>query len=176
MNGDGTCTPHRHHAARGTRPRGNSGGWQQWSVNLDAYAGKQVEVSIAYASDWGTQDLGVFVDDIDVSTGEGSTSFETGLDGWPVTGPPAGSAANANNWIRTDAAGFPVGAAITTPRLDHDGLRVRGHLDAGGAQRGHGPSDGAPVAVGPKERVLVARLWLSRAARTASRGRTRTRR
>ena len=43
--------------------------------------------------------LGVFVDDIVVSTGEGSTSFETGLDGWAVAGPPLGSAANANKWV-----------------------------------------------------------------------------
>ena len=34
----------------------------------------------------------------------GQTSFEAGLDGWMVTGPPPGSAANANNWVRTDAA------------------------------------------------------------------------
>ena len=30
---------------------GNSAGWQQWSVNLSAYAGTTVELSIAYASD-----------------------------------------------------------------------------------------------------------------------------
>ena len=94
---------------------GNSGGWQQWSVDLTAYAGSQVEVSIAYASDWAVQGLGVFVDDIVVSTGEGSTSFEAGLDGWVVSGAPAGSGANANDWIVTDASGFPVGAVISTP-------------------------------------------------------------
>ena len=44
-----------------------------------------------------------------------STSFETGLDGWAITGPPPGSAPNANNFIRTDASGFPVGNAIATP-------------------------------------------------------------
>ena len=71
-------------------------------------------MSIAYASDWGTQGLGVFVDDI-VLTGGGSTSFEAGLDGWMITGPPPGSAANANNWEITDASGFPVGNSISTP-------------------------------------------------------------
>ena len=45
-----------------------------------------------------------------------STSFETGLDGWAITGPPTGSAPNANNFVRTDASGFPVGAAISTPQ------------------------------------------------------------
>ena len=60
------------------------------------------------------QNLGVFLDDVTLPDGT-STSFETGLDGWTVSGPPAGSGPNANNWIRTDAAGFPVGASISTP-------------------------------------------------------------
>ena len=105
---------------------GNSGGWQQWTVDLGAYAGQKVEVSISYASDWGTQKLGAFVDDIAVSTGEGSTSFEAGQDRWAVAGPPSGSAANANDWTRTDAAGFPVGAAITTPRTIIMGFGLEG--------------------------------------------------
>jgi hypothetical protein len=40
----------------------------------------------AYASDWSFQGLGVFVDDIEGSTGEGTTSFETGMDGWTTPG------------------------------------------------------------------------------------------
>jgi hypothetical protein len=124
LTGD-TCT------ATGTSGTWNAAsksasGWQQWSVNLGAYAGQSVEVSITYASDWGTQGLGVFVDDIVVSTGEGSTSFETGMDGWLATDAPPGSAANANTWIRTDAAGFPVGAAITTPRTIIMGFGLEG--------------------------------------------------
>jgi Zinc carboxypeptidase len=93
---------------------GNSGGWQEWSIDLSAYAGGNVEISISYASDWATQGLGVFLDDITLPDGT-STSFETGLDGWAITGPPEGSAPNANNFIQTDAAGFPVGNAISTP-------------------------------------------------------------
>jgi hypothetical protein len=31
---------------------GNSGGWQEWKVDLGAFAGQQVEISISYASDW----------------------------------------------------------------------------------------------------------------------------
>ena len=31
---------------------GNSGGFQDWKIDLSAYDGKQVEVSITYASDW----------------------------------------------------------------------------------------------------------------------------
>jgi Zinc carboxypeptidase len=93
---------------------GGSSGWQEWQVDLSAWSGRTVEVSIAYASDWGTQGLGTFVDDVTLPDGS-STSFETDLGGWTVSGAPAGSAANANDWIRTDANGFPVGAAISTP-------------------------------------------------------------
>jgi hypothetical protein len=124
-NGSDACT------ATGTTgswnaASGNSGGWQQWSVDLSAYAGGQVEVAIAYVSDWAIQGLGVFVDDVVVSTGEGSTSFETGLDGWTVSGAPAGSAGNANDWIRTDESGFPVGSSITTPSTVLMGFGIEG--------------------------------------------------
>jgi hypothetical protein len=71
-------------------------------------------VSIAYASDWAVQNLGAFVDDVTLPDGT-TTSFETGLEGWQVTGPPESSGPNANDWIVTDATGFPVGATISTP-------------------------------------------------------------
>jgi hypothetical protein len=94
---------------------GNSQGWQQWTIDLSAYAGSTVEISIAYISDWATQNLGVFIDDITLPDGT-STSFEGGdTGGWVIAGPPEGSGANANNWTITDASGFPVGASITTP-------------------------------------------------------------
>ena len=73
-------------------------------------------MSIAYISDWATQGLGVFVDDIEVSTGVGSTSFENGdTGGWEITGPPDGSAPNPNNFIMTTAGGFPEAAVVATP-------------------------------------------------------------
>ncbi|HET8951703.1 MAG TPA: M14 family zinc carboxypeptidase [Solirubrobacteraceae bacterium] len=94
---------------------GSSNGWQQWRINLGAYAGKTVEISVAYISDWGTQNLGVFLDEF--AWPGGSTSFEgTDTGGWTVTGPPEGSGPNSNNFEITDAGGFPVGAAITTPK------------------------------------------------------------
>lgn len=106
---------------------GNSGGWQQWTVDLSAYAGGSVEVSIAYISDWATQGLGVFVDDIEVSTGEGSTSFEGGDDGgWEVTGAPPGSAPNPNDFIFTTAAGFPEAAVVATPHSLLSGFGFEG--------------------------------------------------
>jgi Zinc carboxypeptidase len=93
---------------------GNSAGWQEWSINLSAYAGGTVEISIAYASDWATQGIGVFLDDITLPDGT-TTSFEEDLGGWTIAGPPEGTASNANNFTRTDASGFPVGNAIATP-------------------------------------------------------------
>jgi peptidase M1-like protein/immune inhibitor InhA-like protein len=101
-----TCTP------AGTTGKwyaatGRSDGYQDWTIDLSAYAGTQVEVSIAYASDYAVQGAGVAVDDVVVSTGAGTTSFEADsdpLDGWQVTGPPAGSPGNENNWAVATAA------------------------------------------------------------------------
>lgn len=45
------------------RMTGSSGGWQQVAFDLSAYAGEQVEVSVAYVTDPGTGGVGVFVDD-----------------------------------------------------------------------------------------------------------------
>jgi Zinc carboxypeptidase len=92
---------------------GNSAGWQQWRIDLDAYAGQTLEISIAYVSDWAVQNLGVFLDDVTLPDGT-STSFEADLGGW-TPGQPDTSGTNANNWVRTDASGFPVGATISTP-------------------------------------------------------------
>jgi hypothetical protein len=92
---------------------GSSGGWQQWEIDLGAYQGQSVEISISYASDWATQGLGVFIDDVTLPGGE-TTSFETDLGGWEVTGPPEGSAPNFNNFARITGAGFPEGAAVAT--------------------------------------------------------------
>jgi hypothetical protein len=111
LDADGTCSPTgttgEWHAATGS-----SSGWQNWSVDLSAYAGQQVEVFITYVSDWSIQGLGVFVDDVTDPTG--TTSFETDLGGWTVSGPAPGSAPNFNDWIRTTAAGFPEGAVMAT--------------------------------------------------------------
>ncbi|MBG6103483.1 hypothetical protein IW249_003897 [Micromonospora vinacea] len=87
---------------------GSSGGGKEFVVDLSGYAGKQVEVSITYASDWSTQGLGVFLDDARVLV-DGSTVAETSfgsadLGGWTVAGPPPGSAGNANDWSRGQQA------------------------------------------------------------------------
>ncbi len=125
LNADATCSP-TGTTGSWNAASGNSAGWQQWDVDLSAYAGKQVEVSIAYASDWATQGLGVFVDDIAVSTGEGSTSFETDAGGWEVTGPPPGSAPNANNFTRLAAGSFPEAAVVDTADTIYMGFGLEG--------------------------------------------------
>jgi hypothetical protein len=113
---------------------GSSGGWQQWHVDLaghdDRFLGQQIEVSITYVSDWAFQGLGVFVDDIEVSTDEGSTDFESDDGGWAPQPAPAGSAPNFNTWIVTDATGFPEGAIIATPDTIYMGFGFEGITDA----------------------------------------------
>jgi Zinc carboxypeptidase/Immune inhibitor A peptidase M6 len=111
---------------------GRSDGWEPWTVDLSAYAGKHVEISISYASDWGTQGVGAFVDDIQVSNGDGTTSFEDDadpMDGWTVSGPPPGSANNPNDWIRTGSVGFQEGAVSATPDTLYFGFGFEGISD-----------------------------------------------
>jgi hypothetical protein len=105
---------------------GRSSGWEEWRIDLTPYAGKQIEVSISYASDWAVQGLGAFVDLVSVPGGDGSTSFETGLDGWTVAGPPPGSAANANDWTRTESVGFEEGAVVATEDTLYFGFGLEG--------------------------------------------------
>jgi hypothetical protein len=119
-----TCTPTGTTGAWNATS-GDSGGWQQWHVDLSAYKGQSVEVSIAYVSDWGTQGLGVFLDDITLPDGT-FTDFESDLGGWTVTGPPPGSGPNSNNFERITAAGFPEGATITTSNAILAGFGLEG--------------------------------------------------
>ena len=84
---------------------GKSDGWESWKVQLPPGS---IEVSIAYVSDCCVQGRGVGIDDIVVSTGEGSTSFEDDgdtLDGWTTPEAPEGSQPNPNTWI--PAANIP---------------------------------------------------------------------
>ncbi len=133
----GTCSPTgtsgEWHAANGS-----SSGWQQLSFDLSAYAGSQVEISISSVSDWGFQQFpGVFVDDIEVSTGDGSTSFEEDgdpMDGWTVSGAPQDpegiEGANRNDWVRRAGLGIKEGAAIATPGTLYMGFGLEGISDA----------------------------------------------
>lgn len=107
---------------------GNSNGWQDWSIDLSAYAGQQVEVSIAYVSDWATQGLGTWVDDAAVTV-DGAvvndTSFEADTGAWTVPGSPEGSAENPNDWTRAQSS-IEVGAGVTTADTVYVGFGAEG--------------------------------------------------
>jgi zinc carboxypeptidase len=122
---DPTCTP-TGTTGEWNAASGSSGGWQQWSIDLADYAGGQVEISLTYASDWSTQGLGVFLDDIAVSTGQGSTDFEADMGGWEVAGAPEGSAPNFNDFHRITGAGFPEAAVVTTADTVFMGFGLEG--------------------------------------------------
>ena len=123
LNAAGTCSP-TGTTGSWNAASGASGNWEQWDVDLGGYVNSQIEVSITYVSDWATQGLGVFIDDVALP-GE-STSFETGLEGWAVPGQPAGSAANPNDFIQTTAAGFPEGAVVATADTIYMGFGLEG--------------------------------------------------
>lgn len=97
---DGTCS------AKGSTGQwwaatGTSDGWERWEFDLADFAGEDVELSITYASDITGQNDGVFVEDIQLSGGNGSTSFDSDgdrWDGWSPKGAPKGSPGNDNEW------------------------------------------------------------------------------
>ena len=101
--------------ARGDRALERVAGLQHGPVRLRREPGRAVD---RYVSDWGKQGIGVFLDDIAVST-EGTTeSFEDGFGAWTVAGPPPGSAVNGNDWTRTADVGFEEGAVVTMTPAD----------------------------------------------------------
>lgn len=113
---------------------GSSSGWQQFQVNIPADMGPQVEIAITSVSDWGFQQFpGVFIDDIEVSTGEGSTSFEDDgdpTDGWTVPGAPQDAQGiegpNRNDWVRRGGLGIKEGAAVATDDTLYLGFGLEG--------------------------------------------------
>ena len=119
--GDGGCAPSGTtgdwHAVSG-----RSDGWEQWSVDLGAFAGTTAQVALSYASDDSVQTRGVAIDDIEVSTGDGTTSFEADadvMDGWTVPGAPPSSGANENDWtVITEAEGPPSFGEVAQEVLD----------------------------------------------------------
>ena len=105
---DPVCDPHgttgEWHAATGA-----SQGPERWNVDLSAYRGRSVEVSLTYMSDAYSHGV-MAIDDVAVSTGQGTTSFEDDMDplgGWTVSGPPVGSPGNANDWTTVGQDALP---------------------------------------------------------------------
>jgi hypothetical protein len=114
---------------------GNSGGYQDWRVDLSAYAGSQVELSISYVQDFGSGGLGVFVDDAKL-TRDGvtadETSFEDGLGGFTAGPPPAGSETGTQReWTSRTTLGYLDGPGIQTPRSVYWGFGLEGVSGAG---------------------------------------------
>ncbi len=108
---------------------GNSGGFQDWKVDLSAYKGKDVEVSITYITDPATHGLGAFVDDATFSvdgTAADTAGFESGLDGWTVPGAPAGSPGNSDDWEQTGSVGYVDGPGVRTDRSLFWGFGLEG--------------------------------------------------
>ncbi|MFC8872110.1 M14 family zinc carboxypeptidase [Streptomyces sp. NPDC057148] len=95
---------------------GSSGGWRQVEFDLSAYAGKSVEVSLAYVTDPGSGGRGVLADEASLvvgGTAAQTEGFETSLGAWRVAGPPAGSPAVLKDWTRTGTL-FQTYGAVTT--------------------------------------------------------------
>ena len=108
---------------------GRSAGWENWKIDLSAYAGSKIDVSITYVSDYSVQGAGVFIDDISTGFGQGTTSFEddsTPLGGWRVSGPPKSSPGNANDWEQTGSLGYEEGAVVSTPDTLYFGFGLEG--------------------------------------------------
>jgi Zinc carboxypeptidase len=137
FNADGTCSP-TGSTGQWNAANGSSSGWQQFQVSIPESLGPQVEISITALSDWGFQQFpGVFIDDIQVSTGEGNTSFEDDgdpMDGWTVPGAPQDEqgieGANLNDWTRRGGLGIKEGAAVATPDTVYLGFGLEGVTDA----------------------------------------------
>jgi hypothetical protein len=93
-----------------------------------------VEISITSVSDWGLQQFpGVFIDDIAVSTGEGTTSFEDDadpMDGWTVPGAPQDpdgiEGPNRNDWVRRGGLGIKEGSTVATDDTVYMGFGFEG--------------------------------------------------
>ncbi|MFD5776862.1 M14 family metallopeptidase [Streptomyces fungicidicus] len=95
---------------------GSSGGWRQVEFDLSAYAGKSVEISLAYVTDPGSGGHGVLADEASLATGgtaADTEGFENSLGAWKVSGPPAGSPAVLKDWTRTGEL-FRTHGAVTT--------------------------------------------------------------
>lgn len=59
---------------------GSSNGWINETIDLSAYAGKEVFLRFRYATDWGTELEGMYIDNIKVTSGE-TVILSTGAEG-----------------------------------------------------------------------------------------------
>jgi hypothetical protein len=105
---------------------GNSGGWQDWQIDLGRYAGQRVEIAIVVATDWAAGGLGAWVDDaaVDVDGAQASaTSFEQDSGVWTAGPSPEGTPNPDPQWKRTTQE-FEEGAVVGTPDTVYAGFEV----------------------------------------------------
>ena len=108
---------------------GNSAGYKDWKIDLSAYKGKQVELSITYETDPASLGLGLFLDDVTIADGAttiATTSFEDGLGGWAVPGAPADSGPNAADWHQSTTLGYVDGPGVATRNSLYWGFGLEG--------------------------------------------------
>jgi hypothetical protein len=99
-----------------------------WSVDLSAYAGKQVEVSITVATDPASLGLGACVDDWKIEAGGATVSsggFEADDDGWTIGPPPEGTLNPENGWGRAQES-FKEGGVVGTKDSVYTGFGFEG--------------------------------------------------
>ena len=112
---------------------GNSGGWQEWSLAIPPqFHGHDVEISVSVATDAGSLGLGVWVDQLRVVDAADNPidatdpSFEAGLDGWTLPGPPGpggdGGRSSATGWERAESAPFVEAPVVTTTDTVYTGF------------------------------------------------------
>jgi hypothetical protein len=106
---------------------GSSGGWQQLAFDLSPWAGQDVELHISYVTDWATQNIGMFVDEVQLGTGP-VESFETDLGAF-ATSTVEGSTPPPNQWTRQAAGALPEGPAIRTDDTVFFGFGFEGIAD-----------------------------------------------
>jgi hypothetical protein len=132
VQADGTCSPTGANGGEWNAFTGNSEGWQSWTSDLSAYAGKKIEVAISVITDWGTLGLGVWVDDATVTLDGApeTTSFETDTGGWQLGPSPEGSANPVVGWERVTEQ-FTEGAVVATDDTVYSGFGFEGIRGAG---------------------------------------------
>ena len=139
------------------------GGWQQWSIDLTAYAGKQVEISISYVSDWSTQGLGVVPRRHDRLARRDHDLVRGRARRLGRHRAACGQRTEREQLRATTRPGSP-----RAPRRDagHDlqGFGIEGITRCGRAERGRRPDDGVPAAVGRRSNSEVLAQLVRRRA------------
>jgi hypothetical protein len=119
----GACTP-TGTTGEWNAVTGNSGGWQDWQLDLSRYAGQKVEVAIVVATDWSAGNLDAWIDDAAIEVGgveTSATSFEADTGAWTAGPAPEGTPNPDPLWTRTTQV-FEEGAVVATDHTLYAGF------------------------------------------------------